>query len=86
MGVRDVQAEGGAAELEISVRDHGLGVPPEHLPRIFERLYQGHTMSYSPGLGLGLYVARQIVELHGGRIEVETPPGGGARFIVRLPH
>ena len=75
----------GKRELEISVRDHGLGVPPEHLPRIFERLYQGHTMSYSPGMGLGLYVARQIVELHGGRIEVETPRGGGSRFVVRLP-
>ncbi len=71
--------------VQIAVRDHGLGVPPEHLPRIFDRLYQGHTMSYTPGMGLGLYVARQIAELHGGRIEFERPRGSGSRFVVTLP-
>ena len=83
--VTEAPATSGTAELHIAVRDHGLGVPPEHLPHIFERLYQGHTMNYAPGIGLGLYVARQIVELHDGRIEVETPTGGGARFVVHLP-
>ncbi|HEU5314509.1 MAG TPA: GAF domain-containing sensor histidine kinase [Chloroflexota bacterium] len=73
------------SEVAVSVRDHGLGVPPEHLPHIFERLYQGHTLSYAPGLGLGLYVCRQIVELHGGSILVESPRGGGTRFVVKLP-
>jgi signal transduction histidine kinase len=71
--------------VQIGVRDHGLGVPPEHLPRIFDRLYQGHTMSYTPGMGLGLYVARQIAELHGGRIDFERPRDSGSRFVVTLP-
>ena len=85
VGLVEVTGNDGRAEWEISVCDHGLGIPSEHLPHIFERLYQGHTMSYAPGMGLGLYVARQIVELHGGRIEAESPRGGGARFVVHLP-
>ncbi|HET7771926.1 MAG TPA: ATP-binding protein [Chloroflexota bacterium] len=83
--IATAEPKGGRRVLELSVRDHGLGVPPEHLPHIFDRLYRGHTMNYSPGMGLGLYVARQIVELHGGEIAVESPRGGGARFTVRLP-
>ena len=84
VGIAELE-EDGQAQLELTVRDHGLGVPQEHLPHIFERLYQGHTMSYSPGMGLGLYVARQIVQLHGGSIHAESPRDGGARFVVRLP-
>jgi signal transduction histidine kinase len=71
--------------LEIAVRDHGLGIPPEKRARIFERFYQAHGDGHRSGLGLGLYISCEIVELHGGGITVEFPPDGGSRFIVRLP-
>ncbi|HEV2125993.1 MAG TPA: PAS domain-containing sensor histidine kinase [Chloroflexota bacterium] len=74
--------------VRISVRDRGIGIPPEHRARVFERLYQAHSgreAGYRSGMGIGLYVAREIVELHGGRIQTESPRGGGTRFVVTLP-
>ena len=71
--------------MEIAVRDHGIGIPPEKRALIFERFYQAHGNGHKSGLGLGLYVSRQIVELHGGEITAEFPSDGGSRFIVRLP-
>src|SRR5205823_3489873 len=78
-----VAAEGGEAVL--SVRDRGRGVAPELRGRVFERFRQGFDDRHHGGLGLGLYVSRQIVELHGGSIELEAPPDGGTRAVVRLP-
>ena len=85
---------GGRVEVEISspergtvrlgVRDHGIGIPPEHRAHIFERFYQSQPNDQRAGLGLGLYVSRQIVELHGGRIEAEFPEDGGTRMVVWL--
>ena len=71
--------------LEIAIRDHGPGVPPEKRSLIFERFYQAHGNGHKSGLGLGLYVSRQIVELHGGEITAEFPSDGGSRFVVVLP-
>jgi signal transduction histidine kinase len=73
------------ATFELSVRDHGLGVEPEKRSRIFERFYQAHEDAFRSGMGLGLYLSRHIVELHGGQIRAEFPDDGGSRFIVRLP-
>jgi signal transduction histidine kinase len=70
------------------VRDHGLGIPPEHRPHIFDRFYQAHAggpLTSMAGMGLGLYISRQIVELHGGTIDAEFPDDGGTRFVVMLP-
>jgi signal transduction histidine kinase len=75
-------AESGTARLV--VRDHGIGVPPEHRGQIFERFYQA-AVKHAAGIGLGLYISRQIVELHGGQIAAEFPPDGGTRFVVTLP-
>ncbi|HUE75497.1 MAG TPA: GAF domain-containing protein [Chloroflexota bacterium] len=75
----------GDETVRIAVRDHGIGVPVEHHKRIFDRFYQAHADDYYSGMGLGLYVSRQIVDLHGGRITVESPPDGGSRFVVVLP-
>ena len=75
----------GPAAAELSVRDGGLGIPPEKRARIFERFYQAHGEGHRSGLGLGLFISRQIVELHGGEIWAEFPDDGGARFRVRLP-
>jgi PAS domain S-box-containing protein len=75
--------EEGTARLV--VRDGGPGVPAEARERVFERFAQNHNATNKGGLGLGLYIVRQIVEAHGGRVRVEEAPGGGAAFVVELP-
>jgi signal transduction histidine kinase len=72
--------DGEVATLE--VLDEGPGVPVEILPRLFERFATG---AGSPGLGLGLYLAKRIALAHGGELTVESPPGKGARFRLELP-
>jgi signal transduction histidine kinase len=73
-------------EALLSVRDHGVGIPLELRSRIFERHFQGMaTTSPTAGLGLGLYIAKEIVERHSGRITIEEPEDGGAAFVVHLP-
>ncbi|MDI3287024.1 PAS domain-containing protein [Polyangium sp. 15x6] len=73
------------AELVVAVRDHGYGVPPEELPHLFERYYRARTGKKIEGLGLGLFIARQLVEAHGGRIWVESEMGRGSTFAFTLP-
>ena len=65
--------------------NRGVGIPPERRPYIFERFYQAHEGDHTSGMGLGLYISRQIVELHGGSIEPEFPPDGRTVFSVTLP-
>ena len=75
-------------EAEVSVRDSGRGIAAGLLPHVFDRFRQGEsgTNRSHGGLGLGLSLARQLVELHGGTIEAASPgPGRGATFTVRLP-
>jgi signal transduction histidine kinase len=69
----------------LTVTDRGPGIPADERHRIFERFYQAQGGLSGSGMGLGLYVCRQIVEQHGGSIAVETPPDGGTRFVVVLP-
>jgi signal transduction histidine kinase len=73
----------------LSVEDTGPGIPPEHLPRIFDRFYKvdvSRTGTALPsGSGLGLSIVRAIVERHGGRISASNAPAGGARFEIWLP-
>jgi signal transduction histidine kinase len=69
----------------LTVRDGGPGIPPDRLDRIFERFERGRDPRTAGGLGLGLYITRQIVESHGGTIRAESAPGAGATFVVRLP-
>jgi two-component system, OmpR family, sensor histidine kinase MprB len=71
---------------ELTVRDHGPGVPAADRPFIFDRFYRAEAARGQPGSGLGLAIVRQIAESHGGRVEVEDAEGGGARFrLVLLP-
>lgn len=71
--------------VRLSVRDHGLGIPPDRRERLFDRMYQAHGDGYLSGLGLGLFISRQIVELHGGTIDAEFPEDGGTQMTLRLP-
>jgi signal transduction histidine kinase len=71
--------------VRLTVRDHGLGIPPEHRAHLFERFSQAHRRSYRSGIGLGLYICRGIVDLHGGQIEAQFPDDGGSQFVITLP-
>jgi signal transduction histidine kinase len=72
--------------LELTVSDEGIGIPPAQRERLFERFYRAANSSVSyGGLGLGLYITRDIVDRHGGRIWAESTPGRGATFHVVLP-
>jgi two-component system, OmpR family, sensor kinase len=66
----------------LTVSDHGPGIAPDVLPRLFERFATG---ARSPGLGIGLYLARRIAEAHGGTLSVDSTPGAGARFTLAVP-
>jgi PAS domain S-box-containing protein len=69
----------------LEVTDGGPGIPEDALARIFGRFERAVSHHHYGGLGLGLYVSREIVEAHGGSISAENVPGGGARLVVRLP-
>lgn len=69
--------------VDIEIRDNGTGIPPEILPRIFDPFFT--TKDVGKGSGLGLFVVFEIVEEHGGCIAVESEPGKGTAFLVRLP-
>jgi heavy metal sensor kinase len=72
-----------------TVDDTGCGIPPEHIPRVFDRFYKTDASrtrtAAARGGGLGLAICRSIVERHGGRIAVTSPPGGGTTFTMQLP-
>jgi len=84
-GLVEVKAELVGKELRISVSDTGIGILPEELPHIFEKFYRGRAEEEVSGSGLGLSIAKQIVEAHGGRIWVESTPGQGSTFTFTLP-
>ncbi|HYI02387.1 MASE1 domain-containing protein [Hyalangium sp.] len=71
--------------IRIAVTDHGIGIAPEALERIFERFERVVSSRRYGGLGLGLFLARQIAESHGGTIHVESHPGEGSTFVLQLP-
>jgi signal transduction histidine kinase len=80
-----VRLEPGASEVRVSVEDTGDGLTPETAERMFERFWRGDRARSSNGAGLGLAIARGLVEAHGGRIWAERPLAGGARVSFTLP-
>jgi PAS domain S-box-containing protein len=83
----DVVARRGAGVVELKVIDHGIGIPGDELPHLFERFHRARNVSsrYYGGLGLGLYITRAIVDSHGGSIRVTSEEGKGSVFHVALP-
>ena len=78
-----LRGEGGAARL--SIRDHGIGIAQADQVRIFDRFERAVSGRHYAGLGLGLWIVRQIVEAHGGTIRVRSAPDEGSTFVVELP-
>lgn len=80
-----VHASGSADRLLITVADSGIGISPDQLPHIFDKYYQIGPDARARGAGLGLAIAREIVEAHRGRISVESRPGAGTTFHLSFP-
>ncbi|MCY7371172.1 MAG: hybrid sensor histidine kinase/response regulator [Polaromonas sp.] len=81
----EVASEPAAGEARVSVRDQGIGIAPEDHARIFNQFERAVGKQVAPGLGLGLFISRQIAHAHGGRIEVKSALGEGSTFSLRLP-
>lgn len=82
-----VRLEHQGRQVAISVSDRGIGIPPDALPHLFNRFYRvssAGTRQVS-GMGLGLYVVKEIVTLHGGSIQIDSREGDGSTFTVVLP-
>jgi PAS domain S-box-containing protein len=73
------------AEVEYAVRDNGIGIPPEYREKVFVIFQRLHRREEYPGTGIGLSVAKKVVERHGGTIGVDAADGGGSVFVFRLP-
>ncbi|MEW6272025.1 MAG: ATP-binding protein [Thermodesulfobacteriota bacterium] len=80
-----LEARGVDGEVEVSVADTGPGIPADQQERVFERFAQSAVGGEIGGAGLGLAIVRDIVQAHGGRILLESAPGKGTRFTIRLP-
>jgi signal transduction histidine kinase len=75
-----------SGKIEISVKDNGVGIPPEELPHIFEGFYRGATgQAAATGYGIGLAVSKHIIDAHDGTICALSEPGAGTEFLITLP-
>ena len=80
-----VRVSGDERHVRLSLQDHGPGIPEEYLPFVFERFYRARVDASATGTGLGLYICRQIVLGHHGKIWVESVPDQGTTFFIELP-
>jgi two-component system OmpR family sensor kinase len=81
----DVAADVELQQVVVTVRDHGIGIPTRDLAHVFGRYNRGSNVSGIVGTGVGLYLVKMVVDLHGGSVTVESKGGEGSRFTVRLP-
>jgi two-component system phosphate regulon sensor histidine kinase PhoR len=80
-----LEAEAGISEVRFVVRDSGIGIPVDEIPRIFERFYRVDKSRTGSGTGLGLSIAKHVVEAHGGKIWAESIEGHGSTFYFSIP-
>jgi two-component system sensor histidine kinase KdpD len=80
-----VSARAAGNQVEVEVADRGAGIPEATLPRLFDAFYRASDSGLAKGSGLGLAVAKGLVEAHGGSIRIENREGGGTRFVFTLP-
>lgn len=85
VAIRVSTSDGASSELVIAIEDHGIGMNPEQLARIFEKFYRADKSGHIPGTGLGMVLVKDIVEAHGGRVEVESEPNVGTTVRLVLP-
>jgi signal transduction histidine kinase len=78
-------SEGSRPAVGIVVRDRGMGMTDDQLSRVFERFYRADTAGTIPGTGLGMSIVKEIIDLHGGRVEVHSKPGEGTTVTLWLP-
>jgi len=80
-----VKVENRGSELLVQVIDHGIGIPAEAMSHLFEKFYRAKDTMARGGTGLGLYISKQLIEAHGGRIWAESKPGKGSTFYFTIP-
>jgi len=81
----EISAHAEPQGIQISVKDTGISIPAEELPKIWDRLYRGEAGRSQRGLGLGLSLVRAVVQAHKGSVEVRSEPGQGSQFVIHLP-
>jgi len=84
-GLVEFSAQTRGDDVVIQVKDNGMGMAPEELPRIWERLYRSDKSRTQRGLGLGLSLVKAVVEAHHGKVSVTSQVAGGSTFVVTLP-
>jgi len=84
-GPIEVNAAMASDEIVVAIADRGIGIPAHDRDRLFERYHRGSNVSGIVGTGVGLYLVKMVVDLHGGGVDVESTEGDGSRFTVRLP-
>jgi signal transduction histidine kinase len=80
-----IEASQEKQQAVLLVKDNGIGIPVEEMPRIWDRLYRGDKSRSQRGLGLGLSLVKAVIQAHHGRVEAAPNPGGGSIFSVYLP-
>jgi PAS domain S-box-containing protein len=81
----DIVASADAEFLSLSVRDYGIGIPQAELPKMFGRFFRASTSTGIPGTGIGLNLVKELLELHGGDVQLDSIEGEGSTFTIRLP-
>jgi len=80
-----VRLVAGEGEVGVEVRDEGSGMEAEVVDRIFDRFFRGDTTTGVPGSGLGMTIVKEILDIHGGRVDIASQPGRGTSVILWLP-
>jgi signal transduction histidine kinase len=84
-GLIEISAEIHSQDVVVAIEDQGIGIPEKDIDRLFERYHRGSNVSGIVGTGVGLYLVKMVVDLHGGSVAVDSQEGQGSRFTLRLP-